>query len=822
MEIRRKTSQSRFPKNVVITVSLIVAVCSALVFVFFFQDSSNEVVAVDNDNFGKTSYAASNSNSNNNHSNRSDKINKNESAQNIKNKIGLRIPVLYPKYSIPRQQGVDDNDEIMTSSVTVKLVEDLTNSPSVVELIALDMDNPPEFIKTCGAFDGKDNPVERIEVLKKSKQPHLAIELLKYCAMEHYRGGLFIDSQSTLSSTVDHILAKTTPGGGTSRSSLAVLNDPKISPKSIHGALLYIADYSNKSPTKSTVVEGMIQLLMTTNVKVLESSPLLITKSLYDLIAKDMKLTQLVPRIDPSKNTKNNHWYLFQHTCSLFSLGQRQLTAPISPYALNSHRLTQNCPEPNGFCCSIYDPITYSPVMMTKHLLLPYQVLPSTSGLPKPLNAKAGHFEEEDLPYISTISERIHKRLQEQTLITPNFFETLLQNDCLPSGKECSDCLRNKKGSNCKICASACPCYCKALCHIQVEEKFVSKSLVVNPPLYAKEPSRLIPRIVHQTYFETVTPEKYPNMSRLIESFKQSGWEYNFYTDEMSLNFLRTHFPPEVRQAYETLRPGAFKADLFRYCVLLIHGGVYADVDIMLEANLDLAVGPDIGFMVPQDEPGEPVNRRMCLWNGFIAAAPGHPFLAKTIETVVNNIRNRFTGVDTDSLFCPNPELSVLHAFDTLFTAGPCILGAMVNKVLGRHGQTSFEAGEIDLWERSKQAALEKGTEFIISVDDKPNDKIPGRTIVLHQSKWDMGSHRFTFLEKNLVVAATDLPDADDTANHEKPQEHYSKTHVKAGIYGLDRLYTDDVRANEELRFYVDAQWSRFVMRNTNSNLQTK
>ena len=485
-------------------------------------------------------------------------------------------------------------------------------------------------------------------------------------------------------------------------------------------------------------------------------------------------------------------------------------------------RLTQNCPEPNSFCCSIYDPITYSPAMMTKHLLLPYQILPSTSDLPKPINAEAGHFDEEDLPYISTISERVHKRPQEQTLLTPNFFETLLQNDCLPSGKECSDCLRNKKGSNCKICASACPCYCKALCQIPVEEKFVSKSLVVNPPLYAKEPSRLIPRIVHQTYFETVTPEKYPNMSRLIESFKQSGWEYNFYTDEMSLNFLGTHFPPEVRQAYETLRPGAFKADLFRYCVLLIHGGVYADMDIMLEANLDLAVGPDIGFMVPQDEPGEPVNRRMCLWNGFIAAAPGHPFLAKTIETVVNNIRNRFTGVDTDSLFCPNPELSVLHAFDTLFTAGPCILGAMVNKVLGRHGQTSFEAGEIDLWERSKQAALEKGTEFIIGVDDKPNKKIPGRTIILHQNKWDMGSHRFTFLEKNLVVAATDLPDADDRANQEKPQEHYSKTHVKAGIYGLDRLYTDDVRANEELRFYVDAQWSRFVVRNTNSNTNTK
>ena len=454
--------------------------------------------------------------------------------------------------------------------------------------------------------------------------------------------------------------------------------------------------------------------------------------------------------------------------------------------------------------------------MMTKHMLLPYEVLPSPSDLPKPLNHVTGHFEEEDLPYISTITERVHYKPRDHALLTPNFFETLLQNDCLPSDKKCSDCLRSKAGSDCKTCASACPCYCKALCRTTVEEKFISKSLVVSPPLYAKDPTRLIPRIVHQTYFEAVTQDKYPNMSRLMESFKQSGWQYKFYTDEMSLNFLSTHFPPEVREAYETLRPGAFKADLFRYCVLLIHGGVYADVDIMLESSLDLSIGPDIGFMVPQDEPGTKVNRRMCLWNGFIAAAPGHPFLAKTIETVVNNIRNRFTSVDTDNLFCPNPELSVLHAFDTLFTAGPCILGAIVNKVIGRYGQTSFEAGEIDLWETSKQYAQEKGMEFVIGVDDKPSKRIPGRVVILSQDKEDMGSHRFTFVEKNLVVAATDLPDSDDRANQEKAPEHYSKTHVKAGIYGLDRLYTDFVRANEEMRIYVDAQWSQYVTRGIN------
>jgi hypothetical protein len=381
MEIRkqhRKSSQSRYSKPFVLMVSLIVVVCSALVVVLFFQDSSypsfNEVVAVDNNNsnnnnnnsnnnnnnFGKSSYAASNSNSNN-------KRNQVKIKNNNNNNNGLQIPVFYPKYSIPSQQGIDDNgsNEIMTSPVTVKLIEDLTNSPSVGELIALDMKNPPEFLKTCGGAssnanangnnNNNNNPVERLEILKQSKQPHLAMELLKYCALEHYQGGLFVDSQSTLSSTVDHILAKTMSDGGgggggggslSRRSNLAVLNDPKISPKGIHGALLYIAVYSKNnnesSPiTKSTVVADMIQLLMSTNVRVLESSPLLLSKSLYDFIAKDMKLTQLVPgAIDPSKNknNNNNHWYLLQHTCSLFSLGQRQITAPISSYALNSHR----------------------------------------------------------------------------------------------------------------------------------------------------------------------------------------------------------------------------------------------------------------------------------------------------------------------------------------------------------------------------------------------------------------------------------------------------------------------------------------------------
>ena len=114
-------------------------------------------------------------------------------------------------------------------------------------------------------------------------------------------------------------------------------------------------------------------------------------------------------------------------------------------------------------------------------------------------------------------------------------------------------------------------------------------------------------------------------MSRLVESFKRSGWEYRFYSDEDAQNFLSTHFPAEVREAYDDLRPGAFKADLFRYCALLIHGGVYADVDIMLESSLDHSIPNNVGFVVPVDEPGIEAKRPCCV--SLLA-------LIKCVETV--------------------------------------------------------------------------------------------------------------------------------------------------------------------------------------------
>jgi hypothetical protein len=229
-------------------------------------------------------------------------------------------------------------------------------------------------------------------------------------------------------------------------------------------------------------------------------------------------------------------------------------------------------------------------------------------------------------------------------------------------------------------------------------------------------------------------------------------------------------------------------------------------------------------FALPPQKPGKRAGHQLCLWNGLLASAPAHPFLAKAIETIVNHVRNRFTSVDNDETFCEyhpnqtdteNLELSVLHHHDTLFTAGPCLLGSTVNRVLGRPAQTSFSAGEVKAaWDdKDSSSQIKLGTSFVQGIpsgadsDQQKQVRVPGRTIILRQNKKDMGSHRFTFVENNLLIASTDFPGSKDLKiNKDNPQQkHYSSTHAYIGIYGVEELYTDRIIAYEDIRILVDA-----------------
>jgi hypothetical protein len=508
-------------------------------------------------------------------------------------------------------------------------------------------------------------------------------------------------------------------------------------------------------------------------------------------------------------NNDKQEWTLLEARCTW--TGDKHDVQKEAKYVQSHARaaLAPHCPTGlNQPCCQVWseDVDVWTPSMLLQHpyLTTARSGAADASQIPMPFveirDPDKLILPVDDLPFIATVHE-VQRNVEVSAIsnaATPNFFDILVENSCLPEHRDCFKCLKTYKENaepECFRCQKECPCFCRALCNIRPPPKHVAAEWIVRPPLYRKG-NRLIPRIIHQTWFEPVDKEKYPNMSRLIESFQQSGWEYYFYDDATAGQFISTHFPPQVRDAYDAILPGAFKADLFRYCVLLIRGGLYADMDIMLEGNLDLILTDDLGFMTAQDEPGMQAGHRSCLWNGLMASTPGHPFLIRTIENVVNNIRNRFTSVDYDDMLCPNPVLSVSHTTDMLFTCGPCILGASINDILKRHRQTSFDYGDIDLFETEKS----KHEGMIVLEADDPRLKIRGRSLLLKQNKDDMGAHRFTDDKNNIVVASTDLPDSDDRP---KSLVHYSKTHEKIGIYGLNNVYADNIRANEWIQIRI-------------------
>lgn len=638
-----------------------------------------------------------------------------------------------------------------------------------------------------------------------TKYGKISTQIWKYCTLYLY-GGIYVDSDvTTLNSLSDILLSisddKTTTDGTTKHFHY----DPNIailSSEYIQDDFLYL------SRKHSPVAKQMLIELSTLTEETLRKDPLHMSQQLHSFISH-------------GTGTSSEIWKFLELKC-------QPVQSVVSYDGLMSeiHVQENRCPIFKGHCCSITPPSNndsvhdQTPMMLVRHPLpqltdsLPTQI----HGLPMPYIYQHPHHQTTDTqqqqeqaspnPYISTIREVVYSRpeysLDPSSSHTPRMFDFLFENDCLPTNKNCHKCLRSYRSErgSCANCYQVCKCYCQVLCKVRPPQKFISKEYWVTPPKFRKDLDRIIPRIIHQTWFEPVTPEKYPNMSRLIESWKRSGWEYRFYDDDASAQFLSTHFPPEVREAFDAVLPGAFKADLFRYCVLLINGGVYADMDVLLEANLDSAIPQDMGFMTPIDGPGTEVGHRHCLWNGLLAVAPGHPILARVIELVVNNIRNRFTGVDYDDMLCPNPVLSVSHMVNFLFTAGPCILGAALNDVLGKHMQEEIKAGEIDIWEVEK-----KKNPSLVDMDTIINNNdvrryIPGRTAILSQNKEDMGAHRFTLLEKNIILAATDMPDYEDRENQDS--KHYTKTRVKAGIYGLDKLYKDNDIADEEIRIYID------------------
>ena len=134
-----------------------------------------------------------------------------------------------------------------------------------------------------------------------------------------------------------------------------------------------------------------------------------------------------------------------------------------------------------------------------------------------------------------------------------------------------------------------------------------------------------------------------PKMQECVETLKKENPEFTHYLfdDAECETFLTTYFNNDVVDAYRTLIPGPYKADLWRYCVLYIHGGIYLDI------KYKCVNGYQLKNLMYEEHFCKDIKYDKVIqgvYNACLICKAGNKVLKQCIDKVVENVQQNFYG----------------------------------------------------------------------------------------------------------------------------------------------------------------------------------
>jgi len=153
-----------------------------------------------------------------------------------------------------------------------------------------------------------------------------------------------------------------------------------------------------------------------------------------------------------------------------------------------------------------------------------------------------------------------------------------------------------------------------------------------------------IPLHVYQTWHSKDLP---PKMAECVRLMKKTNPEFQFhlYDDTDCRNFIADNFEADVLDAYDRIIPGAFKADLWRYCILYDRGGVYLDIKYKCNPGVslaDLTKGEEC-FVREYSGDGSGLAENP-VYTGVMISPPKNPKFMNCIQRIVENVRKKYYG----------------------------------------------------------------------------------------------------------------------------------------------------------------------------------
>ena len=201
-----------------------------------------------------------------------------------------------------------------------------------------------------------------------------------------------------------------------------------------------------------------------------------------------------------------------------------------------------------------------------------------------------------------------------------------------------------------------------------------------------------IPLDIYQTWYTKDLP---PKMAQCVEKLKRDNPEFthHLYDDEDCRSFIKDNFDRKVLSAFDSLVPGAYKADLWRYCILYKKGGIYLDIKFQCENGfklIDMTKAPEnyvldrpfssrrlplnhelnmVNILNYYDSVYNKIdtnfwkNKKIGIYNAVMASKPNNPILKQCIDKIVENVNTQYYGYN--ALYPTGPGLLSDLYFDS-------------------------------------------------------------------------------------------------------------------------------------------------------------
>lgn len=147
----------------------------------------------------------------------------------------------------------------------------------------------------------------------------------------------------------------------------------------------------------------------------------------------------------------------------------------------------------------------------------------------------------------------------------------------------------------------------------------------------------IIPRKVYMSWKTREIP---PLMYETIMNNVKENPEFDFYIfdDSECRDFILANYDEETANAFNALIPGAYKSDLWRYCIINKLGGIYMDIKFKIITPLNTLLESQKTRLIKD------VNHENHIYQGILIAKPGEPLINECINKVKMHVKTKFYG----------------------------------------------------------------------------------------------------------------------------------------------------------------------------------